>query len=74
MGNKKMTKGSKRMVSYRPTSSLCHVGFFMRITYDPSLRIMSFALQRRRARAAPKNIRTMKPMYVPSLTSAFSKV
>jgi hypothetical protein len=29
---------------------------------------MSFALQRQRARRAPMNMRTMKPMYVPGET------
>lgn len=68
MGKRKTTQGSCLKVSTRPQSSLLTVGCFMTMTREPSERTTFFASTSVQATTAPRNVRTMKPTYVPSVT------
>ena len=55
-------------VSRRPRSSVFQLGFFMSITRDPSSRKTSLAFTNVKVSPAPMTVRTINPMYVPSVT------
>ena len=68
MGKRLTIQMSVARTSKRPRISLCQVGCFMRMTWEPSERRTAWASTRVQARQAPRKVRTMKAMYVPSET------
>jgi hypothetical protein len=62
IGNIRTMYGSLWKVCQRPTSSLFHVGFFMRMIREPSLRTTFLASVNVKAAAAPNPVSTMNPM------------